>query len=108
MTNEMIERLESKGFKRWTKGNLDRLYINASQLGLVCSYYNSGNISSATFCGESISNCEARKIKAAKTFIDINTDTIYSDHHRLAHKAAEMTGMKFDCDNWATVIKLAE
>lgn len=28
MTNEMIERLESKGFKRWQKNGMDRLYID--------------------------------------------------------------------------------
>lgn len=30
LTNEMICALEEKGFKRWTKGNLDRMYVNAS------------------------------------------------------------------------------
>lgn len=92
MTNEMIKDLENRGFNRWTKGNLDRLYINASQLGLVCSYYNSGNISSATFCGVDISNCEARRLKASKTFIDLTDNTIHSDSERLSTKVAEIIG----------------
>lgn len=28
MTNEKITALESKGFKRWIKGDMDRLYID--------------------------------------------------------------------------------
>lgn len=32
MTNEMIQKLMVKGAKRWTKGNMDRLYINISTL----------------------------------------------------------------------------
>lgn len=87
MTEQKIAELEAKGFNRWTKGNLDRLYINAAQLGLVCSYYNTGNVSSAAFNGESISNCEARRMKAAKTFIDIKTETVYSDKDRLKQAA---------------------
>ena len=79
-TNEKIMQLEGKGFKRWVKGNLDRLYINAAQLGLICTYYNSGNISSAEFNGRSISNSEARRMKSAKTFVDVKTGKVYSDN----------------------------
>ena len=103
MTNEMIEMLEKKG---WTKGNMDRLYINAAQLGLVCTYYNTGNIRTATFCGEAISNCHARKMKAAKTFIDIKSDTVYSDDATLAHTSADMTGIEYEARSWDNVIKL--
>lgn len=80
MTDARIAELETKGFKRWTKGNYDRLYINAGQLGLICSYYNTGNVRSAEFNGTSISNCEARRMKAAKTFIDVKTGKAYSDN----------------------------
>ena len=93
LTEERIAELIEKGFKRWTKGNLDRLYINAAQLGLVCSYYNTGNICSAEFNGEHISNCQARRYKAAKTFIDIKTERIYSDYDGLWDAAAELAGM---------------
>ena len=83
MTNEMITKYEAMGFNRWTKGNMGRLYINAAQLGLKCSYYNTGNISSATFQGSSISNCQARRLKAAKTYIDIKTGEGYSTEYML-------------------------
>lgn len=94
MLNEMkINELINKGFNRWTKGNLDRLYINAAQLGLVCGYYNTGNIREAEFNGESISNSEARRMKAAKTFIDIKTGRIYSDSITLRDAATELAAL---------------
>ena len=85
-----IKKLEGKGFSRWQKGNLDRLYINASQLGLVCWYYKTGNISSAEFNGERISNCQARRYKAAKTFIDAGTGKVHGDIPELVEAATAM------------------
>lgn len=90
LSAKIIAKLEEKGFKRWTKGNLDRMYVNASQLGLVCSYYKSGNISDAEFCGKPISNCEARRMKAAKTFIDVYAGDAHSDNRTLAQAAEEL------------------
>ena len=90
LTNDQIAALEAKGFNRWTKGNLDRLYINASQLGLVCSYYNTGNVCHAEFDGHHISNCEARRMKAAKTFIDVKSGRVYSDNPSLEEAAQEL------------------
>ena len=77
---DRIAELEAKGFKRWQKGTMDRLYINARELGLVCTYYKSGNIQSATFNGEKISNSEAYRIKNAKTYIDVATEELVSNH----------------------------
>ena len=90
MNNEMIQKLEGYGFNRWTKGTMDRLYINARDLGLECVYYNTGNIRGARFCGTGISNCEARRMKAAKTYIDIKTGIVYSDNRDLAQRAEEI------------------
>ena len=90
MTAEMIATLETKGFNRWTNGNMDRLYINAAQLGLDCIYYNTGNIKAADFCGESISNSEARRMKCAKTYIDIKTGKAHSDNYTLQCKVEEI------------------
>lgn len=95
MIKDRIEELEEKGFSRWTKGNLDRLYINAAQLGLICSYYKTGNISNATFNGVSISNAEARRMKGSKTFIDIKTGKVYSDNELLKKAAAELAGLEY-------------
>ena len=93
MTEERIAELEKMGFKRWTKGNMDRLYINAAQLGLVCEYYKTGNVRYAEFQGNGISNCEARRMKAAKTFVDIKTGKVYSDSTTLERAAAQLAGL---------------
>ena len=79
MTQEMIKKFEDAGCKRWTKGHFDRLYINASALGLECDYYSTGNIRSAKLAGMEISNCLARKIKAAKMYFEVSDGTFHSD-----------------------------
>lgn len=90
MSDKMIERLAAKGFNRWTKGNIDRMYINASQLGLACSYHSTGSISNATFRGDGISNCEARRMKADKTFVDLKTGIITANNSRLKEAAQDL------------------
>jgi len=94
LTEERINELTEKGFKRWTKGNIDRLYINASQLGLDCAHYKTGNISSATFQGEGISNSHARRMYAAKTYIDIKTGRVTSDDDTLKRAAERLAGIE--------------
>lgn len=87
---ERIEELESIGFKRWQKGNMDRLYINATQLGLVVVYRKTGSIQSSYFDGESISHAEAGRMKYAKTFIDVKTGECYSDNATLRQAAMKL------------------
>jgi hypothetical protein len=87
MMNEMIKKLEDRGFKRWTKGNYDRLYINADKLGLGLGFYNTGNISSARFQGNSISHAEGGRLRYAKTYIDVETGKVYSQHDWLQEAA---------------------
>ena len=38
MTDEQIKRYEDAGFSRWTKRDMDRLYIDTTKLGLDCQY----------------------------------------------------------------------
>ena len=90
MTAEQIAKYESLGFKRWTKAGFDRLYINASQLGLECDYYHTGNVRNATFNGRDISNCEARRMKEAKSYIDIRTGKAHSDNETLLRTIEEI------------------
>ena len=67
-----IEALEKKGFSRWTKGNMDRLYFSLEKSGaLELDYYKSGNLRSADLEGERISNAEACRLLAVKCFIDL-------------------------------------
>jgi hypothetical protein len=94
MTEERIKELEGKGFKRWQKGNFDRLYINASALGLVLDYHKTGTISYAEFCGERVSNRFGGKLKNAKTFIDVKTGNLYSDMETLKEAAAKLAGIE--------------
>ena len=94
LTEERINELVKMGFTRWTKGNYDRLYINASTLGLDCTYYKTGNISGATFGDHSISNAEARRMKAAKTYIDVKTGKAHSDNYTLLKAAEQLAGIE--------------
>lgn len=89
---ERIDELTAMGFNRWQKNGMDRMYINASTLGLECTYYKTGNISSAKFQGYSISNSEASRMKFAKTYIDLVKKTIVSDNAMLADAVAELIG----------------
>lgn len=92
---DRIAELEGKGFKRWQKNGMDRMYINASALGLICTYYKTGNISNAEFRGDHISNSEGYRLKSAKTYIDLNNKRIVSDSSRLAAAAADMIGVNY-------------
>lgn len=94
ITEERVAELVKLGFNRWTKGNLDRLYINAAQLGLVCDYYNTGNVKSAEFQGNRLSNSEARRMRAAKTFVDVKSGRVYSDNETLKEAAAKLAGLE--------------
>ena len=87
LTANDIASLEKRGFKRWQKGSMDRLYVNASTLGLECSYYKTGNISGAWFQGSQISHAEGGRMQAAKTYIDVADGTVHSDNDTLAEAA---------------------
>lgn len=67
-----IEALEKKGFSRWTKGDMDRLYFNITRSGhMEVDHYNTGNISFAAVDGEEISHRFAGQILSVKCFIDL-------------------------------------
>lgn len=78
MTETMIKKLEAKGFKRWTKGEHDRLYANVENFGLELHHYNSGNISGATLNGEKISNSYGAEIKRnTSIYLNVNDGELY-------------------------------
>lgn len=91
-----VEELEDLGFKRWTKGTMDRMYIDAKNLGLEVGYYNTGNVRWAEFEGSSISNAEARRLLGAKTYIDLKTNKVHSTHSWLAEPAAKLAGQGYE------------
>ena len=70
-----IETLEKKGFSRWTKGDMDRLYFNIQKSGhMEVDHYKTGNISFAAIDGEEISHRFAGQILSVKCFIDLKND----------------------------------
>lgn len=82
LTETTIRNLIEKGASRWTKGDHDRLYLNGAAkeiVGLKTTHYKSGNISSATLKGESISNNRAGKISdiICSAYIDLTTGKLY-------------------------------
>lgn len=86
MMNRIAE-LESKGFKRWQKNGMDRMYVNADMIGL--------DEDAATFNGKKISNSQVREMKTAKTYIDLNKNTICSDSVMLAAAVADMLDVDY-------------
>ncbi|MGO1442601.1 MAG: hypothetical protein ACTHWD_00210 [Lactobacillus delbrueckii] len=70
-----IEALEKKGFRRWTKGDMDRLYFNIEKSGhMEVDHYKTGNISYAAIDGEEVSHRFAGQILSVKCFIDLKND----------------------------------
>lgn len=73
MSAETIAKYEDRGFRRWTKGRFDRLYINVKDLGAKIDYYGTGNVRSAYWQGERVSNADGRRLLASKVFVDVKT-----------------------------------
>lgn len=90
LNEKQITALEEKGFKRWTKCSMDRLYINAETLGLEIERRKTGSISSAYYRGERISNNRGSAMAYAKTYIDITTGELKSDNWTLEQDARQI------------------
>lgn len=78
-TEKLITALEEKGFKRWTKGDKDRMYVDAEKLGLKVQKYGSGAVKHAEWDGEKISNREGTAMLHAKTYFDLTDMSVHSD-----------------------------
>lgn len=79
LEEKAIAALEKDGWARWTKGKYDRMYFNAEKNGVLdLDYYNSGNIRSAAFNGEKISNSAAYRIKSIKLWVDVKDGKIWT------------------------------
>lgn len=95
INDQNIANLEAAGFRRWTRGRYDRLYINPKDLGADVEYYGTGNIAHMEWAEMmaydtdeyveypygygSLSNAEARRILGGKYYIDINTGRLHVD-----------------------------
>lgn len=78
-TEKLIAALEEKGFKHWTKGDKDRMYVDAEKLGLKVQKYGSGAVKRAEWDGEKISNRDGAAMLHAKTYLDLTDMSVHSD-----------------------------
>ena len=78
-TEKLITALEERGFKRWTKGDKDRMYVDTEKLGLKVQKYGSGAVKRAEWQGEKISNREGASMLHAKTYLDLTDMAVHSD-----------------------------
>lgn len=90
LNEKQIAALEEKGFRRWTKGTMDRLYINAETMGLEIERRKSGSVSSAYYRGERISNNLGSAMAYAKTYIDIATGELHATNWTLEQDAQQL------------------
>lgn len=86
----------TKKFGRWTKQGFngkvyDRIYFNATDLGMKVEYYRSGNVSSAEIDGKIISNCEARRVLGSKAYFDLTDNTLHMDSTMERHFGSKIT-----------------
>lgn len=118
MDERDIAKLLEAGGKRWSKDGKDRIYIDATTLGLDVSYYKTGSVDHAEWQGESISNADARRLLGSKVYVDcadgsLHVDTdfydTYNEQMRLENVAAKFVEDALKADEAeADVIMAAE
>lgn len=96
---DRIGELEAKGFKRWQKNGMDRLYLDYKQTGIEISFYKTGNVSFVSVDGGSVSNAEGRRIMASKTYIDVATGILHSNNYYMFNQACDLLGLQRS-DDW--------
>jgi len=79
MTNEKIKALENKGFKRWTKGDKDRLYIKAWNLPNVKTIWKKNGKKCVEINGEELSYTKSSEVNYTSIYIDLADDSIHVD-----------------------------
>ncbi|MFD3516259.1 hypothetical protein [Streptomyces sp. NPDC058657] len=59
-----VENMQAIGGNRWQRGDMDRVYFNnwAELAGIETTHFGTGNISSASYQGEGVSNRQAHKL----------------------------------------------
>ena len=86
-TEKLIDKLTVRGWKRWTKADKDRMYVDAEKLGLKVQKYGSGAVKRAEWDGEKISNREGAAMLHAKTYLDLTDMSVHSDDSDLEYAA---------------------
>ena len=92
LSNAQIYALEAVGFKRWTKGNHDRLYINARDIpDIHIEYHKYANRPPRVSCDNETYGCgKSACIIYSKTYIDVKTGELTSDNTLMTTKAEEL------------------
>jgi len=101
-----VENLTAIGGRRWQKNGMDRVYINdwATFAGIETSHYKTGNIASASYQGNGVSNSQAYKLLGSidKVWFDTADGKLHCyygyDESRVATRkevwAAVVTGIR--------------
>lgn len=76
---KQIEALENKGFKRWTKGDKDRLYIKAWNLPNVKTIWKKNGKKCVEINGEELSYTKSSEVNYTSIYIDLADDSIHVD-----------------------------
>ena len=77
MSDKQVAKLEAAGAKRWSKYGKDRMYVDVTLLGADIDYYKSGNISSAYWHGERVSNADGGRLLASKVYVDVADGSLH-------------------------------
>ena len=80
-----LRALARKGFRRWRRGHVDRLYINAEDMGLKRT-----GRDEYEFEGERLDYWSGRQIEISKTYIDLCTGLVHSNNERARECAERM------------------
>jgi hypothetical protein len=96
------ETMTAIGGNRWQKNGMDRVYINdwAEFADIDVAHYNTGNISSASYQGEGISNSQAYKLLGSidKVWFDAETGKL---HCRYGHSESRIASRE---EVWEAVV----
>jgi hypothetical protein len=77
MTDEQIARYEDAGFSRWTKRDMDRLYIDTTRLGLECDLKRDHEPCLGDWQGKRVSDADCRRIYFSKVWVDVRDGSLH-------------------------------
>jgi len=77
MDAKQIKKFEDAGFKRWTKNNMDRLYIDTTKLGLECDFKRDHEPCLGDWQGKRVSNADCRRIYFSKVYVDVRDGSLH-------------------------------
>ena len=77
MDAKQIKKFEDAGFKRWTKRDMDRLYIDTTKLGLECDFKRDHEPCLGDWQGKRVSNADCRRIYFSKVYVDVRDGSLH-------------------------------